>query len=183
MLKPSEQAQIDFIVDCLRNGTRYSDVLAQFGTKWHNVSKRTFDRRYKQAESEATAQQRRINTEAEQEVKEEVNALKSKILTSFERKEYLTSIIKGEVKTKQPFVVGGKIMEYPAEPSLIDKLNKQQQQQQTILKQQWQTLMNKSTTNVTPRLAGETISLANWRQKGCMTRLFARWIIKTDARK
>ena len=26
--------------------------------------------------------------------------------------------------------------------------------------------MNKSTTNVTPRLAGETISLANWRQKG-----------------
>ena len=122
MLKPSEQAQIDFIVDCLRNGTRYSDVLAQFGTKWHNVSKRTFDRRYKQAESEATAQQRRINAEAEQEVKEEVNALKSKILTSFERKEYLTSIIKGEVKTKQPFVVGGKIMEYPAEPSLTDKL-------------------------------------------------------------
>ena len=27
-----------------------------------------------------------------------------------------------EVKTKQPFVVGGKIMEYPAEPSLTDKL-------------------------------------------------------------
>ena len=53
----------------------------------------------------------------------------------------------------------------------------------TKIQQQWQTLMNKSTTNVTPRLAGETISLANWRQKGCMTRLFARWIIKTDARK
>lgn len=121
MLKPSEQAQIDFIVDCLRNGTRYSDVLAQFGTKWHNVSKRTFDRRYKQAESEATAQQRRISTEAEQEVKEEVNALKSKILTSLERQAILSDMAKGELETEVLLVTKDGIKKAKAKPTHAER--------------------------------------------------------------
>jgi hypothetical protein len=34
----------------------------------------------------------------------------------------LSQIAKGEVKIKQPFVIGGKIMEYPSEPSAGDRM-------------------------------------------------------------
>lgn len=121
-MKPSEQAQVNFIADCLRKGEQRGVILAKFGKKWQGTSTRTFDRRLRQAETHVAGEQARIKGQAEQEVAKEADALKSKILTSFERKVYLTSIIKGEVRTKQPFVVGGKIMEYPAEPSLTDKL-------------------------------------------------------------
>ena len=41
---------------------------------------------------------------------------------SVERQEYLTRVLNGEIRTKVPFVIGGKIMEYPSEPSLADRL-------------------------------------------------------------
>jgi len=43
------------------------------------------------------------------------------IMTSVERMEFLTKMAKGEVKVKQPFVIGGKIMEYPSEPSFSER--------------------------------------------------------------
>lgn len=44
------------------------------------------------------------------------------IMSKVERLEYLTKIAKGEVKIKKPFVIAGKIMEYPSEPDHSDRM-------------------------------------------------------------
>lgn len=121
-MKPSEQAQVNFIADCLRKGEQRKDILAKFVKKWQKAGTRTFDRRLKVAQAAVQEEQKRIRATAEDNVAKEADALKSKIMTSIERQEYLTRVLNGEVKTKQPFVVGGKIMEYPAEPTLAEKL-------------------------------------------------------------
>lgn len=45
-----------------------------------------------------------------------------RIMSAAERMDYLTSIIEGKVKVKKPFVIGGKIMEYPAEPDINERI-------------------------------------------------------------
>ena len=49
------------------------------------------------------------------------SALKS-VLSKAERLEWLTKLVNGEIKAKVPFVIGGKIMEYPSEPSHNDRI-------------------------------------------------------------
>ena len=44
------------------------------------------------------------------------------IMSKAERMELLTKIAKGEIKVKRPFVIGGKIMEYPSEPDHNDRI-------------------------------------------------------------
>jgi hypothetical protein len=46
---------------------------------------------------------------------------KKNILSTAERMEMLSKIAKGEVKIKKPFVIAGKIMEYPSEPDHADR--------------------------------------------------------------
>lgn len=43
------------------------------------------------------------------------------IMGKAERMELLTKMAKGELKIKTPFVIAGKIMEYPAEPTASDR--------------------------------------------------------------
>jgi hypothetical protein len=43
------------------------------------------------------------------------------ILSTAERMEMLSKIAKGEIKIKKPFVIAGKIMEYPSEPDHNDR--------------------------------------------------------------
>lgn len=45
-----------------------------------------------------------------------------RIMSSAERMEWLTKMVDGTIKAKRPFVVGGKIMEYPEEPSHADRV-------------------------------------------------------------
>lgn len=45
-----------------------------------------------------------------------------RIMTVADRLEYLTKVVNGEIKTKVPFVVAGKIMEYYRDPDQADKL-------------------------------------------------------------
>ena len=97
-VKPSETSQIEFIKDCLRKGQLPKDVLSEFGKKWRNVSKRTFERRLKVAVLAVTEEQRSIQAQAEGNVAKKVEALESKIMTAIERKQYLTKIISGEVE-------------------------------------------------------------------------------------
>jgi hypothetical protein len=44
------------------------------------------------------------------------------IMSKADRMEFLTKTAKGEIKVKKPFVVSGKIMEYPSEPDHSDRL-------------------------------------------------------------
>ena len=43
------------------------------------------------------------------------------ILSTAERMEMLSKIAKGDIKIKKPFVIAGKIMEYPSEPDHNDR--------------------------------------------------------------
>lgn len=97
-MKPAEQTQINFIADLLREGKQPKEILADFGRKWRNVSKRTFERRLKQAGEVLAEEQKRVKCLAEEQVQKEAAELKTKIMTSLERQAYLSAIIKGEVE-------------------------------------------------------------------------------------
>lgn len=43
------------------------------------------------------------------------------IMSKTERMEYLSKMARGEVKVKKPFVIAGKIMEYPADPDHAER--------------------------------------------------------------
>lgn len=96
--KPNEQAQIDFIAECLNNGEQRKDILAKFHKKWQSVKVRTFDTRLKAATKASQAQQQRIKDLAEGQVAKEVEALKGKIMSAIERQDYLTKIVNGEIE-------------------------------------------------------------------------------------
>jgi len=53
---------------------------------------------------------------------EAVKTALNSILSKAERLEWLTKLVNGEIKAKVPFVIGGKIMEYPSEPSHSDRI-------------------------------------------------------------
>lgn len=46
----------------------------------------------------------------------------NEIATKVERQKLLTDIIRGAVKFKKPFVISGKITEYPVEPDIVKRL-------------------------------------------------------------
>ena len=72
--------------------------MGKFGKKWVNISRTTFDRRLRHAETHVAGEQARIKEQAEQEVVKEAAERKTKIMTSLERQAYLSAIIKGEVE-------------------------------------------------------------------------------------
>jgi hypothetical protein len=123
MAKPNEQTQIDFILDCLRNGEQRKDVLSKFGKKWQGISSRTFDRRLKDAETQLQGEQQRVKQESEQEAIKEIECRKSSIMTAIERQELLSQIAKGEIKLKKQIIVGGEPFDVEHDPDISDRIN------------------------------------------------------------
>jgi len=122
MGKPSKQVIIDYIVSCLNLGEQRGNILVKVGKKW-GTSKSAFDRLLKIAKEQHTIKRQKINDAIESDTTiKELEAVKSNIMSAIERKEYLTKVLNGEVKVKKPFVVSGKIMEYPSEPDHADRL-------------------------------------------------------------
>lgn len=119
--KPNEQAQIDFIVDCLRIGEKRNEVLAKFAKKWQSTSTRTFDRRLKEAESILQSEYSHIQSEVDKQVANEISERKKKILTVIERKEILTQIALGEIPLNKPMVVDGSIELIEIVPDWADR--------------------------------------------------------------
>lgn len=122
-MKPSETAQINFIADCLRKGEQRKVILSKFGKKWQGTSARTFDRRLRQAEIYVASEQATIKAKAEDMVSQEADALKSKIMSSFERKVLLSQIAKGEITVKRPVVISGQVKLVPHEPDHNERIN------------------------------------------------------------
>jgi len=120
-MKADIYKQTEFIKDCLRKGEQRKDILQKFA-KNYKVKIKTFDTRLKEARIAIESEFKQIEQEANKGIAKQVEALKSKIMSSVERQEYLTRVLNGEIKTKVPIVIAGKIMEYPAEPSQTDKL-------------------------------------------------------------
>ena len=91
-------------------------------TKW-DLTRPTFIRRWNIAKEQHTEKQQEIKARvAELDTAAAIEARKKAIMTADERKEYLTKLINGEIKAKRPFVIGGKIMEYPEEPTHSDRI-------------------------------------------------------------
>jgi len=123
MPKADKQIIIDAIIKGIELGKDRGNMLATVGKKWQ-LSQRTFDRHWKVANQQHTAKQQAIKEKlAAIDTQAAIEARKKAIMTADERKELLTSIANGTLKIKKPFVIGGKIMEYPAEPDHTDRKN------------------------------------------------------------
>lgn len=116
-------AQVDFIVNCLRQGLQRKSILAKFGKKWQDTSERTFDRRLTEATAKFQAEQGYIQQRAEQEVAKEVEARKEAIMSAIERKEVLTKIARGEMRMKKHMVADGVIQHVDVDPDWTDRKN------------------------------------------------------------
>jgi hypothetical protein len=123
MPKPSKQTIIDAIIKGIEQGKDRGKLLATIAKKWQ-ISNRTFDRHWKVANIQHAERQSRIKEKlAKVDEDAAIEARKKAIMTSDERKELLTSIANGTLRIKKPFVIAGKIMEYPAEPDHTDRKN------------------------------------------------------------
>jgi hypothetical protein len=120
-MSPATIAQIEFVKDCLRKGFKRDYILAKFRNKWQSVATRTIDSRIKAASVALEAEIRTINQKTEVRLEKQSQALMLKTLPIAERIDLLAKIATGEIKIKKPFVISGKIMEYPAEPDHNDR--------------------------------------------------------------
>lgn len=122
-MKASKQIIIDAIIKEIEQGKTYTKVMAVNGRKWQ-MPERTFNRYWKTANEQHIVKQQEIKKElAEVDKQAAIEARKKAIMTANERKELLTKLINGEIKAKRPFVIGGKIMEYPEEPTHRDRIS------------------------------------------------------------
>jgi hypothetical protein len=123
MAKISESSQIEFIKACLRKGLKRKAILGKFGKKWETVSRTTFDRRLKQATESMQGELKPIEQRTEESIAVEVEARKSKILTSIERQEILSKIALGQLPLKKLIVCDGIIEEREVVPDWMDRKN------------------------------------------------------------
>lgn len=122
MPKQSKQVIIDAIIKGIEQGKSRAQLLGTIGKKWE-ISRTTFDRHWKTANEQHVIKRDSIKEQlVKVDIEAAIEARKKAIMTADERKEYLTKIINGEAKVKKPFVVSGKIMEYPAEPDASDRI-------------------------------------------------------------
>ena len=120
-MKASKQVIVDAIIKEIEQGKTYTKVMAVNGRKWQ-MPERTFNRYWKTANIQHTTKQEAIKKELEEIDKQmAIESRKKAIMSKQERLETLTKIAKGELKVKRPFVIGGKIMEYPSEPDAMER--------------------------------------------------------------
>lgn len=123
MPKPDKQIIIDAIIKGIEQGKGRGHLLGIIGDKW-GISRTTFDRHWKTAQEQHIDRQQALKerlTKVDEQAA--IEARKKAIMTADERKELLTKLITGEIKAKRPFVIGGKIMEYPEEPTHRDRIS------------------------------------------------------------
>jgi hypothetical protein len=122
MPKPNKQIIIDAIIKEIEKGKATDKICAAICRKFQ-FSERTFYNHFKKASEQHKIKQQAIKEEiAEVDKQAAIEARKKAIMTADERKEYLTRIANGEIKFKKPFIISGKIMEYPSEPDAIERM-------------------------------------------------------------
>lgn len=100
-MKPSEQAQIDFICKLLEKGLQRKDILQEF-TKNYKVGIKTFDSRLKIAKEQTQAKISALSNRVDIEVEKEVESRKLASLSVAERIDLLAKMATGEIKVKKP---------------------------------------------------------------------------------
>ena len=123
MPKANKQAIIDSIIAEIEKGTDRGKVVAKYCKKFQK-SARTIDTYWKVANEQHLVKQQAIKEKLTAiDTAAAIEARKKAIMSADERKELLTKLITGEIKAKRPFVIGGKIMEYPEEPTHRDRIS------------------------------------------------------------
>jgi len=120
-MKADQHIQIEFIKDCLRKGEERKDILPKF-TKIYRKQEKTFNNRLKEARIAIQSEQQRIQQEAEKGIQKDIEARKTKIMTSIERQEFLTEVIKGNEIPVQQLLSNGKIAKGMIVPDLSDRI-------------------------------------------------------------
>lgn len=116
MPKPNKQIQIDFIINCLKNGEQRGNILVKAGKKW-GMSKSAFDRYLKIAKDQYSITQGLLKKElAAIDTSAAIEARKKAIMTADDRKEELSKacldlIQKTKGEKKFTFFQAGKIVQ------------------------------------------------------------------------
>jgi len=122
-MKANKQAIIDAIIKLIEQGKATEKICAAICSKFQ-FTERTFYNHYKIAQEQHTTKQQALKDKlAKVDEAAAIEARKKAIMSADERKELLTKLITGEIKAKRPFVIGGKIMEYPEEPTHRDRIS------------------------------------------------------------
>jgi len=122
-MKANKQAIIDVIIKGIEQGKATEKICAAVCSKFQ-FSERTFYNHLKKAQEQHLVKQQAIKEKLTAiDTAAAIEARKKAIMTADERKELLTKLITGEIKAKRPFVIGGKIMEYPEEPTHRDRIS------------------------------------------------------------
>lgn len=118
----SKQTIIDQIIKDIELGAERGSVIAKYCKKLQK-SARTVDTLWKKANEQHRERRELIKTQlAALDTEKALEARKKEIMTAEDRKEYLTRIIKGELRIAKAFVIAGEIVEHPAEPDAGDRL-------------------------------------------------------------
>lgn len=122
MPKPNTQIIIDSIIKEIEIGSNWKSASSVICAKFR-FSEKTFDKYWKMANEEHRVAQQAIKSKlVDIDTQAAIDARKREIIAIEERKELLSNIATGKVKVKRPFVIGGKIMEYPEDPSHNDRI-------------------------------------------------------------
>jgi hypothetical protein len=91
---PTNQTQIDFLIDLIGQGKSHGECLAQFGTKW-NKSKNTFERRWNIANEQYRVAQISIkNAKRDLDIQNELSRKKGLILEREEVLKFSSDVLK-----------------------------------------------------------------------------------------
>lgn len=115
-----EQAQVQFVLNCLRSGQNRKEVMANFGHEWPNVSTKTIDRRLIAAKKQYEAELATISKLTDESIATEVEARKIRVLSVIERQELLTKMALGELEVEQSIVTKHGIEIVKVKPSHND---------------------------------------------------------------
>lgn len=98
MLSASKQAFVNILVPAILNGTKRKDALATYAENWQ-MPTRTFDRYWTIANKEATQKLKEIDDKVQEgTITKTIEVHNDAVMTAQERREYLTQLIRGEIK-------------------------------------------------------------------------------------
>lgn len=120
-ISPKHTKFIELVANGINQDKAYADAIAKGKISGNAARSKgsTLAKRYaKEIQEHRQLVKQAINNATSTAITE---LAEKNILSTAERMEMLSKIAKGEVKIKKPFVIAGKIMEYPSEPDHNDR--------------------------------------------------------------
>jgi len=120
-ISPKHTKFIELVANGINQDKAYADAIAKGKISGNAARSKgsTLAKRYaKEIQEHKQLVKQAINNATSTAITE---MAEKNILSTAERMEMLSKIAKGQIKIKKPFVISGKIMEYPSEPDHNDR--------------------------------------------------------------